>query len=308
MNIVFFSHQKGQVANIQVTRPRLFAVIAFFGVLIPGLFGFLGFQYAGHLLDEQNSPVSEALYHQVTSQKQHVDIALQDAENNLNALAMQMGKMHARVIRLDALGHRLTKMAGLDKGEFDFDNTPPLGGAVDVEQLENQSVPDFIAGLQELSEKLDDRSQQLSVLELMLMNRNLQKDVQPAGRPISKGWVSSHFGMRNDPFTGKREHHDGIDFAGKEGTDVKAVAAGVVTWASRRSGYGNLVEINHGNGYVTRYGHNKEILVKVGDKVEKAEVMAKMGSTGRSTGPHVHFEVVRNGRVVNPNRYIQAKR
>jgi len=170
------------------------------------------------------------------------------------------------------------------------------------------SVPDFLKALEDLSSQLEDRSQQLAVLEDMMMNRKLDEEVVPAGRPITRGWLSSYFGMRTDPFTGRRAHHAGIDFAGKLGSDVVAVAAGVVTYAGKRSGYGNLVEINHGKGYATRYGHTREILVEVGQTVKKGQLIAKMGSTGRSTGPHVHFEVLYNGRAVNPIKYIHASR
>ncbi|MDH5777769.1 MAG: M23 family metallopeptidase, partial [Gammaproteobacteria bacterium] len=204
---------------------------------------------------------------------------------------------------------RLTKMAKLDKGEFNFDKPPAQGGPVSSDSHGNSmSVPDFIKSLNELSGQIKDRSQQLSVLETMMMTRNLQAEVIPTGRPITRGWLSSYFGIRTDPFTGRRVHHSGVDFAGKEGSDVVSVAAGVVTFSGKRSGYGNLVEINHGNGYFTRYGHNKQNAVKVGQTVKKGEVVAIMGTTGRSTGPHVHFEVMRNGRQVDPKRYIHATR
>jgi murein DD-endopeptidase MepM/ murein hydrolase activator NlpD len=140
------------------------------------------------------------------------------------------------------------------------------------------------------------------------MNSNLGEIIHPMGQPVKHGFISSLYGMRNDPFTGKRTMHKGVDFAGKEGSDVVAVAAGVVTQASMQSGYGMLVEINHGKGYVTRYGHNKELLVEVGDRVKPGQVIGKMGSTGRSTGPHVHFEVLLNDKVVNPTKYIKAER
>lgn len=170
------------------------------------------------------------------------------------------------------------------------------------------SVSEFNAALEQLAQQVNDRARQLNVLETMLMNRHLQAEAFPAGRPVLAGWLSSKFGKRTDPFTGKREHHKGVDFAGKAGSDIIAVAAGVVTWAGERSGYGKLVEISHGNGYVTRYGHNKELLVKVGDRVDKGHRLGLMGSTGRSTGPHVHFEVIRNGKVVDPTKYIRASR
>ena len=200
-------------------------------------------------------------------------------------------------------------MAKLDGGEFNFSQSPAQGGPVATSELSAEmQVPDFMVSLKNLSQQLDDRNQQLSVLETLMMNRNLQAEVMPAGRPITRGWLSSYFGIRTDPFNGRRVHHKGVDFAGKMGSDVVSVAAGVVTYSGKRSGYGNLVEINHGNGYSTRYGHSSELLVKVGDTVKKGQKVAKMGTSGRSTGPHVHFEVLLNGRAVNPKKYIHASR
>lgn len=138
------------------------------------------------------------------------------------------------------------------------------------------------------------------------MTRNLEQTVLPAGRPLKNGWISSYYGMRTDPFTGRRAMHHGTDFAGKEGSEILSVAAGVVTYSGERYGYGHMVEISHGNGYITRYGHNRENLVKAGDVVEKGQAIALLGSTGRSTGPHVHFEVLKNGRGVDPSSYIRA--
>jgi murein DD-endopeptidase MepM/ murein hydrolase activator NlpD len=157
--------------------------------------------------------------------------------------------------------------------------------------------------LDELGAGINDRGQKLSVLETLLMNRNLNERVMPSGRPVKDGWLSSGYGKRNDPFTGKQEFHKGLDFAGKKGSEVIVVGDGVVTWAGEQTGYGDLVEVSHGNGYVTRYAHNKKHLVKVGDTVRKGQQIALMGSTGRSTGPHVHFEVMRDGKSVNPAEY-----
>ncbi len=250
-----------------------------------------------------------AVQAELDNQRLKLSEATQKAEENLDALALRLGKLQAHVIRLDALGSRLTHMAKLEKGEFDFENPPAQGGPVsDAKHSASMQVPDFITALNDLSIQLDDRSKQLSVLETMIMNRNLQAEVMPTGRPVSRGWLSSYFGKRTDPFSGRRVHHSGVDFAGKLGSDVVTVAAGVVTYSARRSGYGNLVEVNHGNGYVTRYGHNLKNLVNAGQTVKKGEVIAKMGTTGRSTGPHVHFEVMVNGRHVNPKRYIHASR
>lgn len=285
-------------------------------MLLAGLSAFLlipiAALYAGYRLGSSDAVAAAAIasnwQEAVQQQRQAVADAKITAEENLNALALRLGQMQAHVMRLDALGQRLTRMAGLEDGEFDFDNSPAQGGPESGAATQPLAVPDFITQLDNLSQQLDDRGRQLDVLESMLMNRNLQAEVFPAGRPITSGWISSNFGMRTDPFTGKLEHHNGVDFAGKEGSDVIAVASGVVTWAGPRYGYGNLVEINHGKGYATRYGHNKEILVTVGDTVKKGHTLAHMGSTGRSTGPHVHFEVLRNGRAVNPSKYVRAAR
>ncbi len=231
-----------------------------------------------------------------------------DVERNLNALSQRMGEMQARLIRLDALGGRLVEMAELDTGEFDFSiRQSAVGGPESVSALQSHTVPDFLANLDLVEDRLNDREQKLWVLEKLMMTRRLQDAVRLEGRPIAKGWISSYYGKRTDPITGKRSFHDGLDFAGKRRSPVMAVAAGVVTYSRERSGFGNMVEIIHGNGLTTRYAHNENNLVKVGDKVSKGQVVALMGSSGRSTGPHVHFEVLRNGRTVNPIKYVKNR-
>ena len=214
--------------------------------------------------------------------------------------------MNARIIRLDALGRRLTDMADLEDGEFDFDSEPALGGPEEpMPTGSNVAVPELVESMATLNEQLDNREAQLGVLESMLAGQNLNDRVYPQGRPVGSGWISSYFGKRTDPFTGKPANHTGIDFAGKFGDPVTAVADGVVTWSADRYGYGVLVEINHGNGYSTRYAHNSENLVAVGDEVKKGQVVARMGETGRATGPNLHFEVLKNGRRVNPVNFIR---
>jgi len=231
-----------------------------------------------------------------------------DLQQTVNALTARLGALQAQVLRLDALGKRLIDLAGLKKGEFDFDAPPPQGGPEQPTVLDDQAVPlpSLVQSVDAIDQQLGDREQQLSVLETLLMKRNLLHEVFPAGRPIAGGWISSYFGYRTDPFNGLREFHQGVDLAGKIGDPVMAVAAGVVTFAGNHFGYGNLVEINHGNGFVTRYGHNSVIKVRVGETVSKGQVVALMGSTGRSTGPHVHFEVWRGGHVVDPLKYLNA--
>ena len=168
------------------------------------------------------------------------------------------------------------------------------------------TVPDFISSLETLASDLQDRAPKLRVVETALLARRLEAEVMPSGRPVLKGWISSLFGNRTDPMNGKRAFHAGVDFAGRSGSDIIAVASGVVSWSGTKQGYGRMVEVDHGNGYSTVYAHNRRNLVKVGDTVRKGDIIALMGATGRATGTHVHFEVLRNGRPVNPLDYVRA--
>jgi murein DD-endopeptidase MepM/ murein hydrolase activator NlpD len=239
--------------------------------------------------------------------KQKVDLESlkQESDASIEVLSSRLGLMQAHVNRLDALGQKLIHMAKIDKGEFDFDQIPAIGGPESAFQTTVDSS-ELHRAIDQLSASLDNRENQLMVLEELLMNRNLLSEVQPRGRPITNGWLSSYFGMRTHPISGKKEMHKGIDFAGKMGGAVIAVAKGVVTFAGTRYGYGNVIDINHGNGYTTRYGHNSKLLVSVGDTVEKGFQIAEIGSSGRSTGPHVHFEVLKDGVQVNPMKFINA--
>ena len=307
MNIVVLRRKKGCSGLVTLSQKNLALVVMGFFVLVPALLLFAGYQIGVAHMKANPDDLTLAVQSELDSQRLALSEVTLKAEENLNALALRLGKLQAHVIRLDALGQRLTNMAKLDKGEFDFEN-PPAQGGPEVHKGSPLQVPDFVAALNDLSFQLDDRSKQLGVLETLIMNRNLQAEVMPTGRPVSRGWLSSYFGLRTDPFSGRRVHHSGVDFAGKLGSDVVSVAAGVVQYSGKRSGYGNLVEVNHGNGYVTRYGHNLKNLVNVGQTVKKGEVIAKMGTTGRSTGPHVHFEVMVNDRAVDPKKYIHAAR
>jgi murein DD-endopeptidase MepM/ murein hydrolase activator NlpD len=159
--------------------------------------------------------------------------------------------------------------------------------------------------MQSIGQTLSKREVQLKLLRSTLADKKLIDDRRLAGRPIAHGWQSSAYGMRTDPFTGEQRWHGGVDFAGRLGSDVIAVASGVITWSGEKSGYGKMVEVNHSDGYVTRYAHNQDNIAKLGTVVNKGDVIATMGTSGRSTGPHVHFEVFKNGRVVDPASYIR---
>jgi len=237
-------------------------------------------------------------------QKQDIQKTQRSARDKVAALTLRMAELQARLLRLDALGERLTTIAKLDKGEFDFSRTPAVGGPESNTIGDAYQAPSFIGAIDQLSAQIEDREQQLETLDALLAKQKIEDDIFLAGRPVTKGWMSSRFGRRTDPFNGKIAWHNGVDFAGKHGSDVVSVAAGVITWSSNRSGYGQLVEVNHGASFSTRYAHNSAINVKVGDVVKKGQVIAAMGTSGRSTGPHVHFEVFKNGRAVDPASYI----
>ncbi|MDH3325797.1 MAG: M23 family metallopeptidase [Gammaproteobacteria bacterium] len=307
MSHILITNRTGKTTRLHIGVVQRLMIFAVFSALLSAVF-YYGMQHGSQ---EAEPDVMVMVMQKELNNYQKSLIEIQrNSEENMNALAVRLGEVKSHVIRLDALGQRLIEKAKLEKGEFDFENEPAQGGPEKKggERGETMSVPDFLVTLDELSKRMDHSSLQLSVLESMIMNRELHDEVYPAGRPIKRGWISSYFGYRTDPFNGRRARHDGIDLAGKQGSEVIAVASGVVTWAGKRYGYGNLVEINHGNGYVTRYGHNDLVEVKIGDAVKKGETIARMGSTGRSTGPHVHFEVHKNGKVVDPMRYVRASR
>ncbi|MGB5472699.1 MAG: M23 family metallopeptidase [Gammaproteobacteria bacterium] len=299
MNIILFTNRRGQVWNFEF-RPVLVLtlMVTVLVSMVAGAF------YTGlHTGEDEIEYVSE--WREVV-RSQHTDIKelRKTAQADMNALTLRIGQLQGQMLRLNALGERLVRQGDLDIAEFDFETVPAVGGPEGAAEGSPVGFSDILTMLDGLDAEMADREQKLSVLESLLMSRSLSERVMPAGRPIGEGWLSSRFGKRNDPFTGKQEFHKGLDFAGKKGSGVVAVGDGVVSWSGRRSGYGNLVEVTHGNGYVTRYGHNERNLVKLGDTVKKGQQIALMGSTGRSTGPHVHFEVRHNGKAVNPAKYL----
>lgn len=305
MGIILIPKSSKGVAR-RISRRAALLMISALLLTVPATTLFTGYYLGLHNTAEQKEMLSAGLRAELEQQRRELDASKQRAQENINALTLRLAQLQSRVVRLDAMGERLTEMAQLDKGEFDFQTAPAQGGPAADDLLAQADLDDFMASFQDLSKQLDDREQQLAVLESMLMTRNLEDEVFPAGFPAEKGWVSSFFGTRTDPFTGRPARHEGVDIAGKLGTKILAVAAGVVTWSGDRYGYGTMVEINHGNGYITRYAHHSENLVEVGDTVKKGQAIGLMGSSGRSTGPHVHFEVLRHGRVVDPIKYVRS--
>lgn len=306
MNIVIFPANRG--------RPRSFRLTSLLAVVIGALIvaGIVGnlfwLKYSAAGLDvfatESNAQTLE-LRAEIAEQKSVLNALRDQAASDSLAVGRRLASMQARFMRLEAVGERLTEVAGLVDGEFSFGQPAAVGGPEERAFTSTSDLnSDFATQLNQLSEELNSREVELNVLDGLLANRKLADERSPRPRPITWGWLSSPYGNRVDPITGRPGWHRGVDFAGEEGSSVVAVAGGVVTYAGTRSGYGELVEINHGDGYVTRYGHHKKVLVKVGDVVKKGEQIGQMGSTGRSTGPHVHFEVLKDGRNENPVAFL----
>lgn len=304
MNVILLAKRMQRPVKIHLSRSRIIALVVVVLMAPTTLAAYMGFYWGS----QQEIAAGGAVMSNASQAEPGDKKEPREVRETINALTARLGVLQAQVIRLNALGKRLVDMAGLEKGEFDFGAPPPQGGPEQPTVLDERPLPlsSLTQSVDQLNRQLDDRQEQLSVLEAMYRHRNLLDEVLPKGRPVSDGWISSYFGYRTDPFNGRREWHPGVDIAGELGEPVVAVAAGVVTYAGKHGGYGNLVQINHGNGFVTRYGHNSKVLVTVGQTVSKGQEIALMGSTGRSTGPHVHFEVWRSGRLVNPIKYLSA--
>lgn len=289
------------------SRPLLMTVLLSFLLLCIG-----GMLWTGYQLGQQSVEVesvgtlpTEAVQELLLTQRREIREAQESTRRHLDALALRLGEMQARILRLDALGERLADQGKLDTSEFNFDQEPARGGLESGEYAQSVTVSELVSGMDLLARTIENREHKLELLESLLEQEELHDEAKPSGRPVSQSWISSRYGYRNDPFTGKKAFHHGVDVAGKEKSEVVAVAAGIVTEAGKKSGYGYLVEIHHAGGYVTRYGHNSKIFVKEGDLVSKGDVIGLLGSSGRSTGPHVHFEVALNGKSVNPAKYLR---
>ena len=236
----------------------------------------------------------------------------QESHTHVDALSSQVARLQSHIKRLDALGGTLVDVAQLDSEagtEFDFSTEPGLGGQVAMPYAGAEpSAADLGARLDRLHLKIEDRSLALAILEDVIQERRLVREVYPSNWPVRTGWISSRFGKRRDPFHGRPAWHAGVDFSAAKNTQIFAAASGIVESAEDRYGYGLMVQIRHGNGYQTRYGHASKLLVQAGQMVEQGEVIALVGSTGRSTGPHLHFEVLKNGRAMNPLKFLPSRR
>ncbi len=310
LDIILVNHKRGQTRRFKLSWREVhlwLPVAALSAVLLSASF-WLGQRSAEGPRIVMPPELGKSWQREMTRQRAQISDVRTQLDHNMLALYQRLGRLQAHVARLNAVGQRITEMARMTPGEFNFDQEPALGGPAELTLLgeDDRSIAEFERQLEQFTANLDAREREMRVLQDLVVAGRLREQIYPSGRPVVGGYITSGFGRRSDPFSGRRAFHKGVDFAGRHGSPVLAVAAGVVTWTGDKGGYGNLIEINHGNGYITRYGHNSKILAKVGDKISKGQAVARMGSTGRSTGPHVHFEVLHNDVVVNPAEYIRA--
>lgn len=304
MNIIFISSNTERARKLALTRPLIILLLGIFSTLVVivalGL-NFVSLRYA----DKIDVPLLRAvLVNPQEERHQKIQVHLQD---NLNIMASKLGHMQAQLIRLDALGERLTESSGIKSRDFMFKEVPGQGGArsnldPSADQL---TIGEFSGMLQELSTMLDERADKLGALDSLLRYGRISKFVLPSEMPVETGWYSSGFGYRIDPFTGKKAFHEGVDFAAKTGTPIKAAASGVVIYSDRHPEYGNMVEIDHGDDLVSRYAHASKRIVKLGEVVLQGQKIAEVGSTGRSTGPHLHFEILHKNKPQNPAKFLK---
>lgn len=304
MQVIIISSNSKTHKHWHLTRPKLMMLVA----LLVSLVSVSSYSFANWLNSSHSpsSPIPKQSASLNSNSKFTPPANEQTVEQEKSATefyARQLGGLQAETIRLRMFSERLAEMAGVDSTAFSLDEHPGQGG------IEKDGTPlssDVLdRNIEQLSKELRQQQQTLTTLEQYLLTEDTIAASIPTGKPVEDGWVSSFYGYRVDPFNGKKTFHEGLDIAGRSGSDVLSVADGIVTWVGQRGGYGGLVEVDHGNGYVSRYAHNKTIKVKKGDRVSKGETLALMGSTGRSTGPHVHFEVLRDGQHVNPYNFIK---
>jgi murein DD-endopeptidase MepM/ murein hydrolase activator NlpD len=302
MNIILVSNRLAKTRTISLGTWQ----IALMLLLLSGLMLGVAFtlQYAlVRFAPEGLSDEIRTLLSQVQNDEQQKQQTY--LHSSLDAMAVRVGQMQAQLQRLDALGARLTKLTGMKPEEFQFSQPPAQGGPLVLFPENKLSENGLNQQMDRLGHVINDRSDKLQALETLLLQNQLSRKLLPSIPPVHTGFYSSNFGWRIDPFTGANAMHEGVDFVADKGTPIYASAGGVVDYAGLDASYGNMVEIDHGNDIVTRYAHASKVLVKVGQVVRRGQEIAEVGSTGRSTGNHLHFEVRYKGIAQNPVRFLQ---
>jgi murein DD-endopeptidase MepM/ murein hydrolase activator NlpD len=297
----------------RLTKPRT-VTLTTRHLLVIGVLGFVtltGFAIglnalALRLAGDLNVPFLQQIV--LTAQQGETQKAREFVQQNLNAMAVKLGEMQAQLTRLDALGERLSGVAGIRPQEFRLNESPGLGGAQSVSFApQNLSMQEFNQKLETLSRQMENRTDLLGVLEAKMFEQAVKKKLLPTILPVSGStYNASSYGMRIDPFTGQHAMHEGIDFLADMGTAIISAAGGTVQFAGYHPQYGNMIDIDHGNDLVTRYAHTSKVFVKEGDLIKRGRKIAEVGSTGRSTGSHLHFEVRFKGVAQNPGKFLFA--
>jgi murein DD-endopeptidase MepM/ murein hydrolase activator NlpD len=305
MHIILVSDRLAKARSIQVSLRQLAIAAAAAGVgflMLSTLVSYLGVRHASDL----KLPLLQALIRATQIEdSQRTEAYLRE---NLNAMAIKLGEMQAQLVRLDALGERLSSAAGIRPGDFRFGEIPGRGGAVATAlPPQDLSLGDLGRQLDFMARQMELRSDLLGALDSQLLDARVKRTLTPTALPVDGAWNASGFGWRIDPITGQVALHEGIDFIAEAGTPIHAAAAGVVATAEHHPAYGKMVELDHGGGLMTRYAHASKLLVKPGQLVKRGEKIAEVGSTGRSTGSHLHFEVRQNGVAQNPARFLLAR-
>jgi murein DD-endopeptidase MepM/ murein hydrolase activator NlpD len=303
MHIILVSSRLGGAKSLTMTNRHLVVSLLLAALLVFSLTLGLFWITVRHA-DQFKFPLLDSLVKSAQeAQQRKTEEFLRE---NLNAMAVKLGEMQAQLMRLDALGERLSALAGLRPGEFRFAELPGRGGAVSNVPAKDLSMAEFNRQLEQLSRLMENRTDSLGILESQLFDAKVKKKLMPTIPPVDGSYSASSFGWRIDPFNGMLAMHEGVDFVVDVGTPVFASAGGVVSFAGIHPQYGSMVEIDHGNDFTTRYAHNSRLLVREGEVVQRGSKIAESGSTGRATGPHVHFEVRYRSVAQNPVRFLQA--
>ena len=301
MNILIFPRSRLRLLYVEPRRWYRAGLVAGVTLTLAVLLG-CGYMLGLHF---GNEVILSQWKEDIAEHEEWLAQARQETRAEVSALTTQAGMLQAKVQRIDVLGSVLVEMVGLEPAEFSFEPESGIGGPAPVTDAADGKNLQIESEFEKIQETLEARERQLQVIRDALVDEKVKQETEPQGRPVEYSWVSSLFGKRRDPFTGHPELHQGVDFAGPSGSSVMAVAGGIVTRARRNGDYGKLVEIDHGNGYMSRYAHNEVLLVKAGEVVRRGHVIAKLGNTGRSTGPHVHFEILKDGVQIDPMKFVK---
>ena len=304
MHIILVSNRLATAKSISLGAHHLLLGVALLAATVVALSSsmfYLVFRHAAEI----KLPLVQTLL--LSAQEQQSQNAKEFMRENLNAMAVRLGQMQAQLVRLDALGERLATLAGIKPQEFRMSEPPGRGGALSTSiPTRDLSMTEFAWQLDALARHMENRYDYMGILENRMFDAKVKKKLMPTVKPVDVDWNASSFGWRIDPITGQKALHEGVDFLVDTGTPIHAAADGMVVVAEFHPQYGYVVDIDHGNDFTTRYAHTSKLLVKAGDLVQRGAIIAESGSTGRSTGPHVHFEVRYKGVAQNPNRFLQV--